>query len=29
MTALKDLIEQELEKLDREKLQQVFEFSEI
>jgi mRNA interferase MazF len=29
MTALKDFIPQELEKLDREQLQQVFEFSEI
>jgi mRNA-degrading endonuclease toxin of MazEF toxin-antitoxin module len=28
ITALKDFIQQELEKLDREQLQQVFEFSE-
>jgi len=29
MTALKDFIQQELEKLARKKLQEVFEFSEI
>jgi mRNA interferase MazF len=29
MTALKDFIQQELEKLQREQLKQVFEFSEI
>jgi len=29
MTALKDFIQQELEKLDREQLKEVFKFSEI